>query len=361
MVLSLQELAQRFGAVCPVETTGELCDVASLEVAQSRHVAFAETKKQIPALLKSQAGAVFIRQDVADLVQEPCPPLLVVASPQKSFIEAMLLFRPQPERRPAGIAPSAHVDPTAQLGSDCIVHPGAVIGRDVKIGERCEIGPGAVIGDGCVLGDDCLLYAYVVLYPGMQLKNRIIIHATAVIGADGFGYHFENGRFLKIPHTGTVVIEDDVEIGAGATIDRGMIEATIIGTGTKLDNQVMIAHNCRIGRGNVFASQVGLAGSVTTGEYVQMGGKVGIADHCHIATGVKLGGSAGVMSDLLVPGTYHDIPAIPEKDALKNHVNIRRVPEMRKEIKDLGRQLAELQAQLQQLAAGKTPESAECA
>jgi UDP-3-O-[3-hydroxymyristoyl] glucosamine N-acyltransferase len=140
-----------------------------------------------------------------------------------------------------------------------------------------------------------------------------------------------------------------VEVGACATIDRGMIEATVVGQGTKVDNQVMIAHNCRVGRHNVFASQVGLAGSVTTGDYVQMGGQVGIADHCHIGTKVKLGGKAGVMGDILEPGIYHDIPAIPEKDALKNHLNIRKVPELRKQVQQLTAQLEQLQKQIAEL------------
>jgi len=323
-----------------------LTDVAPLPTAEGHHLTYAESRKQLPQIQQSRAGAILVTADVAAALPECPTPLIVVKDPQWAFIASMLLFRPQRPRPAAGISPQALVDPTVQLGEDCHVAAGAILGADVRIGNRCLIGPGVVIGDGCQLGDDCRIDAHTVLYPDIILKNRVIVQANSVIGADGFGYRFVNGAFDKIPHTGTVILEDDVEVGACATIDRGMIEATIISQGTKIDNQVMIAHNCRVGRHNVFASQVGLAGSVVTGDYVQMGGQVGIADHCFIGARVRLGGKAGVMGDLPEAGVYHDIPAIPEKDALKNHLNIRKVPELRKQVQQLTEQLAELQSQL---------------
>lgn len=346
MSFSIQDLAACVDGT--VQGAGEaiLQDVAPLPSAQPQHVTYAESRKQIPQIQKSSAGAIFVTADVAESLPDSPVPLIVVKDPQWAFIAAMLMFRPQRPRAEIGISPLALVDPSAQFGADCSISPRAVIGADVVMGDRCQIGVGVVIGAGCRIGNDCRIDAHTVLYPDVILKNRVIVQANSVIGADGFGYRFMKGAFDKIPHTGTVILEDDVEVGACATIDRGMIEATIVGQGTKVDNQVMIAHNCRVGKHNVFASQVGLAGSVVTGDYVQMGGQVGIADHCFIAGGVKLGGKAGVMGDLPEAGTYHDIPAIPEKDALKNHLNIRKVPELRLQVQQLTRQLAELQSQI---------------
>lgn len=350
MSYTIQDLAGVLGGSVQGDGTAVIADVAPLPSAGPDHLTYAESRRQLTQVQSSKAGAILVTSELAALLPESPVPLIVVSDPQKAFISAMLTFRPQRSRPASGISPQASVHPSVRMGEDCTVAPGAQIGADVVIGDRCIIGPGAIIGEGCQIGNDCRIDAYVVLYPDIILKNRIIVQASSVIGAEGFGYRFVAGAFERIPHTGTVILEDDVEVGACATIDRGMIEATIIGQGTKVDNQVMIAHNCRVGRHNVFASQVGLAGSVTTGDYVQMGGQVGIADHCHIGTKVKLGGKAGVMGDILEPGIYHDIPAIPEKDALKNHLNIRKVPDLRKQVQQLTAQLAELQNQLAELS-----------
>ncbi|WP_437187920.1 UDP-3-O-(3-hydroxymyristoyl)glucosamine N-acyltransferase [Planctomicrobium sp. SH668] len=358
MSFSVKDLADRVGGIVKSQTDTQLQDVAPLPTAGAKHVTYAEARKQLPLLQKSEAGAVFVNADLASALPDFRIPLIVVKDPQLAFISAMLLFRPQRERPQTGISPESSVHPSAKFGKDCHVAAGAVIGADVVMGDRCHIGPRAIVGEGCVLGDDCIIDAQVVLYHDITLKNRVIVQANTVIGADGFGYRFVNGAFHKIPHTGTVILEDDVEVGACATIDRGMIEATVIGEGTKIDNQVMIAHNCQIGKHNVFASQVGLAGSVVTGDYVQMGGQVGVADHCYIGTKVKLGGKAGVMGHIPEAGTYHDIPAIPEKDALKNHLNIRKVPDLRKQVQALTAQLAELQQQLSSLSEPQQARSA---
>jgi UDP-3-O-[3-hydroxymyristoyl] glucosamine N-acyltransferase len=347
---SAQELATRIGGIVQGDGHVTLDDVAPLESAGARHLTFAESRKQIPQLKRSEAGAVLVTAETAEALKDSSTSFIVVKHPQQAFIQAMLLFRPQRERRHTGIHQDAIVDSSARLGPDCNVSAFAIIGSGVVIGSRCDIGPGVIIGDGCVIGDECILHSHAVLYPDVILGHRIIVHAQAVIGADGFGYFPDHGALRKIPHTGTVIIEDDVEIGAGATIDRGMIEATVIGTGTKLDNQVMIAHNCRIGRHNAFASQVGLAGSVTTGDYVQMGGQVGVADHCRIASQVKLGGKSGVMGDLPEAGIYHHIPAVAEKEAIKNYLGIRKIPELRDQLKQLTEQVAQLQAQLNELS-----------
>lgn len=322
-------------------------DVAPLDQAARSHVAYVESARIADRLKATAAAAVLINRSVADTLKfTPACALIVVDDAQEAFIKAMLHFRPPRPRPHTGIHPLAHVEPSANLGPDCNVGPGAVISAGAVIGTRCDVHPGAVIGEGCRLGDDVTVHASAVLYPHVTLGNRVILHAGAVIGADGFGYRFQDGRYIRIPHTGTVIIEDDVEIGAGTTVDRAMIGATVIGEGTKLDNQIMIAHNCVLGKHNAFASQVGFAGSVTTGDYVRCAGQVGVANHSHLGTGCSLGAKAGFAGEVPAGETYQGFPAGPERETVKAHLTIRKLPEMRQQIRQLERQVAQLQQQI---------------
>ncbi len=347
MSFTLDEFAQNLDGQVRGDGNLTISDVASLENATSADISYLDSNKQLKAALASSAAAILTTAELAETAQKRgCQvTLIVVDQPQAAFIEVMLRFRPMPPRSTIGISPRAIVSETAVLGEGSNLFPNAYIGENVTLGKNCEVGPGAVIQDGCTLGDDCIVHANAVLYRNVTLGNRVIIHANAVLGADGFGYRFVNGEFIRIPHTGSVIIEDDVEIGAATTVDRGMIGATVIGKGTKLDNQVMIAHNCQIGKHNVYASQVGIAGSCTIGDYVQMGGQAGIVDHVTIGTGTKIGGKAGVVSNLPDGGAYHGIPAVNEKEAIRNHFGIQRLPELRQQVKQLSEQLAELQQQ----------------
>lgn len=350
MPFTIDQIAQLVGGEIRGSSDFALIDVAPLETATTEHVSYLESKKQLKLLLGSSAGVVLTTDELAARAQKQgCQStFIIVAAPQAAFIEVMLQFRPHPEKANVGISELAVIDETAQVGAGTEIYPHAYIGKNVTLGKNCHIGPGAVIEDGCTLGNNCTVHANAVLYRDISLGQRVIIHANAVIGADGFGYRFVDGAFVRIPHTGTVIIEDDVEIGAAATVDRGMINATVIGQGTKLDNQVMVAHNCQIGKHNAFASQVGLAGSCTTGDYVQMGGQVGVADHVNIGTGAKFGGKCGVIWDMPAGGTYHGIPAIQEKEAIRNHFSLQKLPELREQIKALSAQLEELQSEINQ-------------
>ena len=238
---------------------------------------------------------------------------------------------------------------TAQIGKETNIHPGAHIGPGVVIGDRCDIHPGAVVGRGCRLGNDVVLYPHAVLYDEIIVGDRAIIHAGAVIGADGFGYRLVDGRHERIPHYGTVRIGADVEIGADTTVDRAMVDETVIGEGTKLDNLVMIGHNCEIGRHNMFVSQVGLAGSVTSGDYVVCAGQVGIADHVHLGTGSVLGAKAGVHKDVPAGERQFGCPAIPEAECKRVVMSQMKLPEMRQTLRALERQVEVLTARLSQL------------
>ncbi|MEZ6067975.1 MAG: UDP-3-O-(3-hydroxymyristoyl)glucosamine N-acyltransferase [Planctomycetaceae bacterium] len=326
------------------DSAAEVTDVATLERAEPGQLAYLESEKHLPRLKHCRAGVLIVHPSLAERASETFGgTLLTVSDPQGAFIQAMLLLRPPRPRSTIGISPQAIIDPTARIGAGCNVFPLAVIGADVVVGENCDIHPGVVIGDGCVIGRDVTLHPGVVLYADTRLGDRVIVHAHAVIGADGFGYRFAEGRFHKLPHTGRAIIGDDVEIGAAATIDRAMIDATVVGEGTKIDNLVMIAHNCEIGRHNAFASQVGFAGSCRTGDYVRCGGQAGIGGHLSVGDGATVGPQAGVIWDVPAGEKHHGAPAGPDKEKIRVELATRKLPEMRKQLQDLARQVAALQ------------------
>ncbi|MFN0195154.1 MAG: UDP-3-O-(3-hydroxymyristoyl)glucosamine N-acyltransferase [Planctomycetaceae bacterium] len=346
MGITAGDLAQRINAEIVGDAALEIRGAQAIDRAGSHDVTFAENEKNARRLKKSQAGIVLLPHDLRKLFTDPCEKtLLFVADPMFAFLNVLDEFRPQRPRPRLGISPQATIHPSVTLGFNCNVYSGAYIGEDVTIGDECDIFPGVYVGPGCQIGHQVVLYPNAVLYGDIFVGDRVIIHASAVLGADGFGYRLLEGRFRKIPHRGCVRIESDVEIGAGTTIDRAMIGATVIGEGTKLDNQVMIAHNCELGKHNAFASQVGLAGSVTTGDYVRCAGQVGIADHVHLGERSFLGPKAGVHKDVPAGESYQGYPAAPEAEQLRTVMSLRRVPDMRKQIRELQNQVEKLTAQ----------------
>ena len=359
MPVSLAALTAQLGAVLHTGTAGLrpddiVSDVAGLEQAGPTDLTYVERERHLTRLQGSHAGALLIPATLLPQARAHYDgPLLSVADPKEAFIAAMLALRPQPGRPAIGVSPRAVVAESARVGTGTNVHPLACIGEHVVIGDHCDIHPGVVIGDNCRIGDGVIIYPQAVLYPYVQVGCRVIVHAAAVIGADGFGYTFKQGAYVKIPHTGIVRIEDDVEIGAGTTIDRGMVGATVIGAGTKIDNQVMVAHNCEIGRHNAFASQVGFAGSTVTEDYVRCGGQAGIADHLRLGKGCTLGPKAGVHVDVPAGAKYHGMPAGPDKEQIRIHLHVQKLPEMRQELQALLRRVAELEQRLGAAAAAK--------
>ncbi len=289
---------------------------------------------RISSIATSSALAVITGEEV-DLRGRP---QIVVARPHQAFAAVVAHFRPpiKTVQWPDG------VEPAAQIAETALIHPSVIVGAGTKIGERTRIMPGAVIMPRCEIGDDCVIYPNVTLYEYTQVGDRVVIHAGAVLGAHGFGYTQENGRHVLTPQLGYVAIESDVEIGAGSTVDRGTYGATRIGEGTKIDNQVMIGHNCQIGRHNLLCSQVGIAGSSRTGDYVVMAGQVGLADHITLGDHVTIGAQAGVMHDCPDNEVCIGSPATNHRDQMQIMAVQRRLPQMRREIKELRRELDEL-------------------
>lgn len=350
MVQTVGSLAQLVQGEVRGDAGHIIGNAAAIESAGPDAVTFVLDESHVSRLQACQAGAVILNAKIAAGIQAtPTTSLIVVADPHAAFQQILPLFRKVRGRPARGISPRAHISDTAVIGVDCYIGAGASIGDDVQIGPGCDIHPGAVISAGCRLGRDVTIYPNAVLYADVTVGDRAIIHSGAVLGADGFGYRFAEGRFIKIPQLGSVEIHDDVEIGACTTVDRGAIGPTIIGRGTKLDNLVMIAHNCELGQHNVFASQVGLAGSCTTGDYVRLGGQVGIKDHVRLNSGCMVGAKGGVHKDIPEGEIWIGYPATPEAEQKRLVFSLKRVPEMRDDVRTLKTQVAALMKQLEEL------------
>ncbi|MFG0255167.1 MAG: UDP-3-O-(3-hydroxymyristoyl)glucosamine N-acyltransferase [Rhodopirellula sp. JB053] len=265
---------------------------------------------------------------------------IVVEDVHAAFTQIILHFRPPfgDEVPGTGVHSTAKVHPSSQISAS------ASIGAGVTIGPDCKIHAGVSIAAGCTIGANCVLYPNVTLYSYSRLGDRVVIHAGSVLGAHGFGYRNVDGKHIPTGQLGYVQIDNDVELGASVTIDRGTYGATRIGEGTKIDNQVMIGHNCRIGKHNLLCSQVGIAGSCSTGDYVVLAGQVGLRDHIHLDDHVIVGAQAGVM-DNLTKGVYLGSPATPQKDQLRMLAVQRKLPELRRDIKDVQTQVAALARQ----------------
>jgi UDP-3-O-[3-hydroxymyristoyl] glucosamine N-acyltransferase len=308
---TIHEIAKLVGASAPLAANDILC-VSSIEAATSSALVFATDAATLDAAMKSPAGAILTR--AALLPSDSDPRLLSVADPRYAFALAARFLRSR-ESIAKNSAPR--------------IHPTAVLGADVRLGQGSSIGPHAVLGDGVVLGDDCEILANVTLYAGTTLGNRVLVQAGAVLGATGFGYarNSATGEYIAFPQQGTLAIEDDVEIGANSTIDRGALGETRIGAGTKIDNLVHIAHNCVVGRNVVIASGTGISGSCVIEDGAVLGGQVGLGEHAHIGPGVILGGGAGVLSHKKVHGpgqVFWGRPARPLKQYLRDLARLSR-------------------------------------
>ena len=279
-------------------------------------------------------------------------PALLVDNAHQAFSKIVIHFRPLRAARRIGVSRLAAVSPTAALGVNVDVHPYATIGDDVKIGDGSTIHSGAHLMAGVEIGENVTIFPGAVLYENTVVGARSIIHAAAVLGAYGFGYDLVEGRHRLTPQLGNVIIGCDVEIGAGTTIDRGTYGATVIGDGTKIDDQVMIAHNCRLGRHNMLCSQVGIAGSSTTGDYVVLAGQVGVRDHVHIGSGSIVGAKGGIVNDVPDGSRYIGIPATPEREQKLRLAVVSKLPEMRHQLKALQRTVDKLVEQIAALEQG---------
>jgi UDP-3-O-[3-hydroxymyristoyl] glucosamine N-acyltransferase len=307
----------------------------SLKEAGPGDITFAEGKRYAGQLHACRASAVVVGPALAvDGLTA-----IRVADPLAAFIVIASHLRGLPEPPPRGIDPRACVDPTARVGPDPTILPFASVGGGTVIGARCRIHNGAVVGRNCRLGDDVTVYPNAVLYDDTVVGHRVIVHANAVLGADGFGYRPQDGRHVKMPQLGYVEVGDDVEIGAGSTIDRGTFGPTQIGAGTKIDNLVQVGHNCRIGRHNLLAAQTGIAGSCSTGDYVTFAGQVGVADHLHVGDRALVAAKTGVIKNVPADERVLGIPALPVHQQRRVWVTLEKLPEMCRDLEQVKERL----------------------
>jgi UDP-3-O-[3-hydroxymyristoyl] glucosamine N-acyltransferase len=332
--IPLRQLAERCGAELAGDGDIVIDRVATLDSAGEGAIAFLSNPKYRARLAQTRASAVIVAPADAKATSLP---KLVSANPYAAYARVAAMLNPQSAPAP-GIHPTAVVAASAGVAVSAAVGPHAVIGERARIGERCQIGAGTVIGEECSIGDDCLLHPRVVVYPRSVIGARAIVHSGVVIGADGFGMAEQDGRWLKVPQLGRVVIGTDVEIGANTTIDRGAIGDTLIDDDVKLDNQIQIGHNCHIGAHTAIAGCVGIAGSTTIGRNCRIGGAAMIAGHLDIADGSVISGATGIFDSIATPDTYTGtLPAFPHREWKRVAVAIRQLRSMLERLRALER------------------------
>lgn len=339
--MRLDELAERLG--CRLEGSGELevGGLRGLEDAGPQDLSFVAAERYLPRLKASAAGAVILAEGWPAVDR----PALRTANPVLAFARALTLFHPPGAPAPgihptAVVAPDARVAPDASVGALSVLGPGAAVGPGTILEAHVTVGAGVRIGRGCRIG------AQVVLRDGVEVGDRVTIHSGAVIGADGFGFARDGRRYVKIPQVGRVVIEDDVEIGANAAIDRATLGETRIGRGTKIDNLVQIGHNVRVGADTVIVAQVGISGSCRVGSRVTLAGQVGVVDHVEIGDEVIVGAQSGVTKDIPPGSVVLGSPAVPHGEFKRRVAATARLPELRKLLRALEERLAALEARL---------------
>lgn len=320
--------------------------VAKIEEAGGQDLTFLANPKYVKFIATTRAGAILVGRSF-DVSSSGAPKELAfikVDDPYVAFLTVLKRLTPQIDPFPTGIHPTAVIAPGARIGAGACVGAHAVIDEGATVGEATKIGHGVVIGREAVIGSACLLYPNVVVYHGCRLGDRVTVHASTVIGSDGFGFAPKSdGTFEKIPQLGTVVIEDDVEIGSNCSIDRATMGQTTIRRGAKLDNLIQIAHNVIVGENTVIAAQVGISGSTKVGNNVMLAGQVGLAGHLEIADRTILMAQAGVPKSITEPGKiYFGSPAKEHGRAFRIEAIIRSLPELAQELRNLRKELDEL-------------------
>ncbi len=344
MTISLKDIAERIGAPLRGGADISISRVAPLGDASAQELAFAESKAYEDAARISQCCALIVGHDFSQIPEKI---LLRVAHPRLALISVLEMFAP--EKKHEGIHRRASIAKSVVLGERVTIGACAVIEARTIIGSGTRIGPGAYIGSDVTVGGDCTIGPNASVLSRVTLGNRVVVHAGTVIGGDGFGYHWSEDHHHKIPHLGTVVIEDDVEIGCNCCIDRATLGATRIRRGTKIDNLVQIAHNSDVGEHVILTGQVGLAGGVTLGTGVMIGGQTAVSDHVSVGAGARVGGGSGVTKDVAAGETVWGTPARPIAKIKRQLAALAGLPKLRKQVQEQEAKLRHLATLLQEM------------
>lgn len=339
MSRSLADIAALVGGT--LEGNGSLVcrGINDLSRAEPDQVSFLGNSRYAKAALASRALAILVPKDFSAPL--PCARIRV-DNPTAAFAAVVALFAPEPVRWNPGIHPTAVIDPAASLGRDVCVGPHAIIEAGAIVGDRVHIGANAYVGHEARIGDDTFLYPNTTVRERCLLGKRVILHAGAVIGSDGFGYDFQSGKYVKIPQVGYVQVDDDCEIGSNTTIDRGRFDKTWIQEGCKIDNLVMIAHNVVVGKHTVIVAQVGISGSSTLGSYNTVAGQSALVGHVKTTDKVTITAWTAVTKDITEPGIYRGGPAKPMRESMEIEALTQRLPELVARLRALEKEVAAL-------------------
>jgi UDP-3-O-[3-hydroxymyristoyl] glucosamine N-acyltransferase len=341
MLKTLAELAIVVDGKVVGDSGVQINGLGTLESAQEGQITFLGNPRYAAKVLATRASAVVLPAS-ADACGRNA---IIVANPYLAFAQLLTLFTSKP-RVPRGISPGAHIGEGVAFGEAPSIHPGVVMGDRVVLGDRVTLHPNVTLYDDVVIGDDVTLHAGVVVREGCRIGNRVIIHNGSIIGSDGFGYVPDGERHFKIPQIGIVIIEDDVEIGANATVDRAALEVTRVGRGSKIDNLVQVAHNCQIGENCIIVAQAGIAGSSRLGRHVTLSGQVAVTDHVSIGDNAMVSGQSGVFNNVAAGAVLSGTPAIPHQERLRAAAVFPHLPEMRKLLLKLGRRMGRVEEHL---------------
>ncbi|MGD8394476.1 MAG: UDP-3-O-(3-hydroxymyristoyl)glucosamine N-acyltransferase [Candidatus Eiseniibacteriota bacterium] len=347
------ELAERLGGTLDGDPDVEITGVAGIREAARGDLTFLANPRYAAYTRDTRASAMLIASGNAGNHLDVAIPRILVDDPYQAFIAAARLFHPAPPPPPPGVHPTAVVGPGVELGEGVSVGPQAVIEGGARIGDRSIIGALVHVGRDSAIGRDSHLHPGVVVREDCRLGDRVIVHAGTVIGSDGFGFAWDGTCHRKIPQTGGVVVDDDVEIGAGCAIDRGTVGETRIGRGCRLDNLVHIGHNVQVGEHTLIIAQVGIGGSTRIGKHVTLAGQVGIVGHVEIGDGVQIGAQAGVISSIAAGTRVWGYPAMSLAQSKRVYASIKRTPELLRTVKSLTERIGDLEARL-----GITPAAA---
>ncbi len=332
--IRLADVASAVGGAVVGDGDVTVLGVASLDRATPNDLSFLASPKYAKLLAECEAAAVLVTPELAEAPGK-CRNRIVVARPHEAMLALLPKFYRLPKRPFVGVHPTAVVAPDAVVAEDVCVEAFAVIGPAARIGAGSWIGPHCVVGDAVTVGADTRMVSHVTLYPGATVGDRVTLHAGVRIGSDGFGYVFANGAHQKMPHVGACRIENDVEIGANSTIDRGSIDATIIGAGSKLDNLVHVGHNVRVGKLCLFAAGVAIAGSARIEDGVTLAGQVGVAGHITIGSRAIITARAGVIGSVPAGETWGGFPARLHRDMMRSQAAVGKLPALLRRIEAL--------------------------
>jgi UDP-3-O-[3-hydroxymyristoyl] glucosamine N-acyltransferase len=341
MEITLAEIAQMLKGRLVGDPHLRIHGISAIEDAKAGEISFIANPKYYSKAAITQASALIAQSEMKGVRSA----FLLVENPYYAFSQLLTFFHP-PRVYPVGVDPNASIGKGVVLGEEVSIGPFAVLEDSVKVGRRVRLGSGVFLGEGSEIGEESLIYPNVTIREGIKIGKRVIIHSGTVVGSDGFGFAPHQKKYYKIPQVGGVIVEDDVELGANVTVDRGTLGNTVVGRGTKVDNLVQIGHNVVIGNDAILVAQVGISGSTKIGHHATLAGQVGVAGHLTIGDNVVVGGKSGVTKDIPSNENVSGFPPLPHKTWLKAQASFQHLPQMRNQLKALEDKIKQLEERL---------------